>query len=256
MIRIGVVGASGRTGRFVLQALRESDSCVLQAAVVSPRSPQRGHVVEGSAVVYSDSLEALRSCDVVIEFSNPTVSVSVAQQCAEWGIPALLASTGHSREQMVDIKQCAERVAVGLASNTSLGAAVLSVLARQAKQLLGPAFDIEVMEIHHKMKKDAPSGTARSLIQEIEYGSQVVFGREGTRAEGEIGVVSLRGGDVVGDHTVYFLGHGERIELSHRVSTREVFGRGALALAASLVGRPSGCYSAEDLLAGSKTSKT
>jgi len=255
MIKVGVVGASGRTGRCVLQALRESDTCLLQAAVVSPQSPQRGHLVDGSAVVYSESLDVLRSCHVVIEFSNPMISVAVAQYCAEIGIPVLLASTGHTHDQMVDIKRRAERIAIGLASNTSLGAAALSVLTRHAQQLLGPAFDIEVMEIHHKMKRDAPSGTAKTVIQGIENGALVVFGREGRREQGEIGVASLRGGDVAGDHTVYFLGHGERIEITHRVSTREVFGRGALVLATNLIGKSPGCYSPHDLLVLSKTRK-
>lgn len=249
MIKIGVVGATGRTGRHVVEAIRENRSCVLHAAIVSPHSTSLGQVVGDTSIFYSDSLVSLAGCDVVIEFSNPDTSLTVVAACAASRIPVLVATTGHSEAQLASIRGYGEQIAVGVTPNTSIGAATLSVLAARAKELLGPEFDIEVMEIHHKMKKDAPSGTARAVISAIEGGSSVVFGREGLRQQGEIGVVSLRGGDVSGEHTVYFLGHGERIELSHNVSTREVFGRGAVSMAQKLSTKASGVYSSRDLLA-------
>ena len=248
MMKIGVVGATGRTGRHVVEAVRECPECVLHAAIVSSQSSALGRVVEGTSISFSDSLVSLAGCEVVIEFTNPETSVGVVAACAAAQVPVLVATTGHSQAQLAAIQGLGEKIAVGVTPNTSVGAAALSVLAARAKELLGTGFDIEVMEIHHKMKKDAPSGTARSVISAMEGESPVVFGREGLRTDGEIGVVSLRGGDVPGDHTVYFLGHGERIELSHKVSTREVFGRGAVSMAQKLSKKAPGVYSPRDLL--------
>jgi 4-hydroxy-tetrahydrodipicolinate reductase len=193
-------------------------------------------------------MEHLARCDVAIDFSTPDVSVGVADTCAKIGIPLLVATTGHSSAQIESIRSHGERVPVGIASNTSVGAVVLSKVASQAKRMLGADFDLEVMEIHHRMKKDAPSGTARSVLDELRGNETIVFGREGQRQSEEIGVVSLRGGDVVGDHTVYFLGHGERIEITHRVATREVFGQGAVRFALKLIGLKPGVYGAKDLV--------
>lgn len=248
MTRIGVVGATGRTGKFVVEAVLRRDDCSLAAAIVSPQSPKVSQVIPDSSVSYSSRLDDLAACDVVIDFSAPAVSVQVADICAKGGIPLLVGTTGHTSSQLQALHSVAVGIPLGITSNTSLGAATLSVLAREAKRMLGAEFDIEVMEIHHRMKKDAPSGTARSVLGDIQGDSPVVFGREGQRQPEEIGVVSLRGGDVVGDHTVYFLGHGERIEISHRVSTREVFGTGAVRFALTLAGKRPGVYAAKDLL--------
>jgi len=249
MRKVGVVGATGRTGRYVVQALAERSDAELCAAVVSPNSPSLGQHVEGSHVVYTSELESLAGADVVIEFSNPETSVRVAEWCAWRGVPVLAASTGHSAEQLKTLQGLGAAIAIAIISNTSVGAAVLTALVGQAQQLLGPTFDVEVLDIHHRGKKDAPSGTARTLVHSIASESQVVFGRQEQRQVGEVGVVSLRGGDVVGDHTVYFLGNGERIEIVHRVSTRAVFGQGAVDLAVRLCGLPRGVYSVDQLIA-------
>ena len=248
MIKVGVVGATGRTGRHVVEALRDGAECSIHAAIVSPQSSKIGSTVEGASVSYSGALQDLAGSDLVIEFSNPETSVEVVRWCVAAKVPVLVATTGHTEAQLAAIRSYAEQIPIAITPNTSVGAAALSMLAAHAKRILGPSFDIEVMEIHHKMKKDAPSGTARAVISAVEDGSSVVFGREGKREEGEIGVVSLRGGDVSGDHTVYFLGHGERIEISHRVSTREVFGRGAVTMALRLLGKAPGLYTPRDLL--------
>lgn len=249
MKKVGVVGATGRTGRHVVQALAERSDAELCAAIVSPTSTLLGQRVEGSHVDYSSELESLAGADVVIEFSNPETSVRVAEWCACHGVPVLAASTGHSAEQLKTLQELGAAIAIAIISNTSVGAAVLTALAGQAQQLLGPTFDVEVLDIHHRGKKDAPSGTARTLVHSIVSEPQIVFGRHGQRELGQVGVVSLRGGDVVGDHTVYLLGNGERIEITHRVSTRAVFGQGAVDLALRLLGLPRGVYSASQLIA-------
>jgi 4-hydroxy-tetrahydrodipicolinate reductase len=249
MIKVGLVGASGRTGDQVVTALRASSTSVLHAAIVSSQSSKRGASIPEMGVCYSSQLSDLLGSDVVVDFSVPDSSVAAAQWCAANGVPIIVATTGHSPQQLGDIKALGSRIPVVLAPNTSLGAATLSVLSEAAKGILGDGFDIEVFEIHHRGKKDAPSGTAKAIIEPLSDASEVVFGRSGLRKSGEVGVVSLRGGDVAGDHTVYFLGVGERIELTHRVTSREVFGRGAVRLAEMARVLEPGLYSARDLLA-------
>jgi 4-hydroxy-tetrahydrodipicolinate reductase len=251
MMKIGVVGATGRTGRFVVEAILARSDLRLGAALVSPRSKSLGAIVAGTEVQFSDDINALANTDLVIEFSTPDASVGVVEFCSARGIPVLVATTGHSPEQVARLNELGKRVALGITPNTSVGAAVLTSLAVRAKELLGPGFDIEVLDIHHRMKRDAPSGTAKSVIRPLVEDSDVVFGRAGLRRSGEVGVAALRGGDVVGDHTVYFLGEGERIEITHRVSTRAVFGQGAVALAVKLKGMSPGIYSAGQLIARS-----
>jgi 4-hydroxy-tetrahydrodipicolinate reductase len=207
-----------------------------------------GDKVAETQVVYSNDIKALVGSDAVIDFSNPETSTSVVEWCAENGVPLLVATTGHSDSQLQIIREFSCRLPIALVPNTSVGAAALTTLAENAKRLLGPSFDIEVLELHHKMKRDAPSGTARSIVESIAEPSNLVFGRQEIRKSGEVGIVSIRGGDVVGDHTVYFLGHGERIEISHRVIFRSVFGSGDIYLAEKLLLKPFGLYSARDLL--------
>jgi 4-hydroxy-tetrahydrodipicolinate reductase len=194
-------------------------------------------------------MRALAECDGVIDFSTPANSVIVARVCAEFNKPLLVATTGLSEEERGILLECARVVPLCIAPNTSLAATALKMAARYLREILGPSFDIEVMEIHHRMKKDAPSGTALNVISALTTANKgVVFGREGLRKDGEIGVVSLRGGDVPGDHTVYFLGNGERIELTQRAQNRAIFGTGAVVLMERLLGRPAGLYPVEDLL--------
>jgi len=248
MIRVAVVGASGRSGMFVVEALSEMPDMTLHAAVVSNSSAVLGQSVPGTEGRYVSDLEAVRGADVVVEFTRPAVSVAVTKVCEQLGIPVVVATTGHSAQEVSELHQSGSRIPLCIASNTSIGAAVLGILAERARDLLGNSFDIEVLDLHHRMKKDAPSGTARTLVSGLSCSDKVVFGRDGLRESGEVGVVSLRGGDAAGEHTVYFLGEGERIEVTHRVSNRAVFGRGALVLARVLCGRSPGVYSARDLI--------
>lgn len=249
MNRIGLIGASGRTGCHVVDALAKSSTSVLHAAIVSAESSRLGQAVEGTALMYSSDLSILRECDGVIDFSVPSSSVRVAEVCSQYEKPLLVAATGHSSAEKRLIEATAERAPVCIAPNTSLAATALKMAARYLQGVLGPAFDIEVMEIHHRMKRDAPSGTALNVISALTDSTEsVIFGREGMRQPGEVGVVSLRGGDVPGDHTVYFLGDGERIELTQRAQNRGIFGSGAVVLIERLIAKPRGIYRAEDLL--------
>ena len=249
MNRIGVVGASGRTGQHVVEALLSSSSSALRAALVSSGSTRLGEIIGSTGIEYSSDLAVLGECDGVIDFSTPTTSVAVARVCAEYRKPLLVATTGLSADDKRVIDECARVAPVCIAPNTSLAATALKMAASYLQGILGSSFDIEVMEIHHRMKKDAPSGTALNVISGLTSSHEsVVFGREGLRKDGEIGVVSLRGGDVPGDHTVYFLGNGERIELTQRSQNRAIFGAGAVVLMERLIGKSAGLYLVEDLL--------
>jgi 4-hydroxy-tetrahydrodipicolinate reductase len=249
MNRVGVVGASGRTGHHVIEALLSSSSSKLHAALVSSGSSRLGELIGSTGVAYSSDVRALAECDGVIDFSTPTTSVAVARVCAEFKKPLIVATTGLNADDKRVIEECARVAPVCIAPNTSLAATALKMAARYLQGVLGPSFDIEVMEIHHRMKKDAPSGTALNVISGLAASNDsVIFGREGLRNDGEIGVVSLRGGDVPGDHTVYFLGNGERIELTQRAQSRAIFATGAVALVERLLQRSAGLYLVEDLL--------
>lgn len=249
MRQIGVVGASGRTGHHVVEALERSGTSALRAAIVSAGSSRLGKKAGSTDVLYSSDLGLLSECDGVIDFSTPASTVQVARVCAELRKPLLVATTGLSDDEMKVVGETAKRAAVCVAPNTSLAATALKMAASYLQRILGPSFDIEVMEIHHRMKRDAPSGTAKNVISALTANPErVVFGREGLRGSDEIGVVSLRGGDVPGDHTVFFLGEGERIELTQRAQNRAIFGSGAVVLIERLIGHDAGLYRVEDLL--------
>lgn len=250
---VGVVGASGRSGRFVLEALKDNPEMALGAALVSNTSKMLEQDTGVDGVRYSSDLSTIARCDGVIDFSSAEAGEAVAGVCCAHRIPLLVAATGHSQSQRAAIEGVGGVAPLCIASNTSVGAAVLALTAEYAKGLLGESFDIEVMEIHHKMKRDAPSGTAKSVVERLVGGQgEIVYGRPGLRGAGEVGVVSLRGGDIPGDHTVYFLGHGERLEITHSVNDRRVFGQGAVTLLGKLMGRKPGVYTARDLLLGIK----
>ncbi len=247
--RVAVIGASGRTGRHVVSAVGARDDVVLHAAVVSSGSTKVGVVVEGTSIAYSGSLDAISGADLVIDFTTPEVSMQVVRRCVEMRVPVLVGTTGHSQEQLREFEDLGKAIPLARVSNTSLGATVLSSLAREAKRLLGPSFDIEIVEIHHNQKKDAPSGTALMIAEGLIDDERIVANRSSKREPGEVGVGSLRGGSVAGDHTVYFLGEGERIELVHRVSSRATFGIGAVSMGLKLCQKLEvGIYQARDLI--------
>jgi 4-hydroxy-tetrahydrodipicolinate reductase len=202
-----------------------------------------------------DPLEpVMAKADVVIDFSHADASDGICHAVAQHKKALVMGTTGHAAEQKRGIERCAESVPVVLASNFSIGVNTLFWLTRKTAEMLGPDFDLEIVEMHHRMKRDAPSGTAMTLLEILKaqrrigstrHGRQ---GNVGARRPGEIGVHSIRGGDVVGDHTVIFAGTGERLELTHRASSRDTFAQGALRAAHWVAGRSPGLYSMEDVL--------
>ena len=210
-----------------------------------------------ASVAETDDFEIADDGDVLIDFSAPGALQASLERAVSAGIPILVGTTGLGEEADRRIAEASKSVAVLRAANTSLGVAVLSDLVERAANALGPDWDIEIVEMHHRMKADAPSGTALALGEAAAEGRgspmHAERGRDGTglkRQEGAIGFASLRGGSVAGEHDVIFAGPQERLILSHRAESRMIFARGALAAARFLVGKPAGLYSMRDIIGG------
>lgn len=205
-----------------------------------------------------DALEPIVDrCDAVIDFSSHTATEALAQICAQHQKAVVIGTTGHSNDDRSRIVALGARIPLVLSSNYSTGVNTLFWLTRKAAEILGPAFDLEIVEMHHRLKRDAPSGTARTLaeilaeVRKQQLEKVVRHGRSGIvgeRTSQEIGIHSVRGGDVVGDHTVIFAGLGERVELTHKASTRETFATGALRAALWVVKQKPGLYTMQDVL--------
>jgi 4-hydroxy-tetrahydrodipicolinate reductase len=242
-LRVSLVGASGRMGQAVQAcARRHPESFVLVGL------PGRG----------DDWAAAFEYCDIVIDFSLPETTDALIEAVVKTKKPLVVGTTGHDEPARERIARAANAVPLLLAANFSVGVNVLFWLARGAASILGPDFDLEVIEAHHRQKKDAPSGTARRLVELLAEARQLNLARDlrhgrtgavGPRTADEIGVHSVRGGDVVGEHTVLFAGMGERLELTHRASNRETFAAGALRAAEWLAGqKPGRIFDMEDVL--------
>jgi 4-hydroxy-tetrahydrodipicolinate reductase len=205
-----------------------------------------------------DFAAALSQCDAVIDFSATHITPQVAKACADAGKVLVIGTTGHELPEREQINQAAARIPLVFSPNYSVGVNTLFWLTRKAAEILGPGFDLEVVEMHHRLKKDSPSGTARHLaeilaeVRKLDYAEAARHGRAGIvgeRTHDEIGVHAIRGGDVVGDHTVRFAADGELIDLSHRATRRETFAYGALKAAAWLLTQPpTRLYSMRDVL--------
>ncbi len=205
-----------------------------------------------------DDLAAIISgCDVVIEFSSHSATPGIAELCAGQGKAMVIGTTGHDDAARSLITNCASRIPIVLASNFSTGVNTLFWLTRKAAEILGPGYDLEVVEMHHRLKKDAPSGTAKSLaeiladVRKQQLAKVARHGREGLVGERtleEIGIHAIRGGDVVGDHTVIFATPGERVELTHKASSRDTFANGAFRAALWVVKQKPGLYDMQDVL--------
>ncbi len=241
MTRLVINGAKGRMGQALLSgAAQNADFTVV------------------GAVDQGDDLAAvLPGADVVIDFTFHEVTAGVARLCARHGTALVIGTTGHSEEEKSAIRHCAQSVPMVWASNYSTGVNTLFWLTRKAAEILGPGFDLEVVEMHHRLKRDAPSGTATTLLEilgdvrKVQLAEVLRHGRQGITGErtpGEIGIHAIRGGDVVGDHTVIFAASGERVELTHKASSRDTFALGALRASAWVVGRAPGVYSMQDVL--------
>jgi 4-hydroxy-tetrahydrodipicolinate reductase len=239
-VRVLLLGAKGRMGQ----------------AIAAGAAGAEVEIIAGLDLG-DDIAKEISKCDIVIDFSHPNASGELSRACSEAKKPAVIGTTGHSTDERTAIEKLSGSVPVVLSPNFSVGVNALFWLTRKAAEMLGENFDLEVTEMHHRLKKDAPSGTAKKLaeilceVRALDYAKNVRHGREGLVGErpgNEIGVHSVRGGDVVGDHTVTFAGAGERLELSHKASSRETFALGALRAAKWIVGKPPGLYSMQDVL--------
>lgn len=238
-LRVALVGAAGRMGQAVRCAI-ESEEAVEAVA----------RFEQGDQLFFGD-------CEVVIDFSHADATDAVCAGCVAAGKPLVIGTTGHSDDQHGRIAQAAEEIPVVLAANFSVGVNTLFWLTRRAAELLGEDFEVEIVETHHRLKKDAPSGTAKRLAKvvckarELSPEKDVVHGRAGMTGERparQVGMHAIRAGDVVGDHTVIFAAMGERLELTHKASSRETFALGAVRAAKWIIGKPAGLYSMEDVL--------
>lgn len=264
-MRIGIAGCTGRMGLALMKAVSETDGVSLAAGSIRPDQsvPARdfwlGSGVMGDVLVVTTADALFRDADAVIDFTTPASTLALAEQAAATGKALVIGTTGLTEEQFMELGRFAERAPIVWASNMSVGVTLLGELVREVAKKLDPSFDIEVVEMHHRNKVDAPSGTALSLGRAAAEGRGVDFdgvsclsreGQTGARPTGEIGFATLRGGDVIGDHTVMFAGQGERIELTHKSSSRSIYAYGAIRAALWLSGKPAGLYSMSDVLAG------
>mgnify|MGYP000642789421 CR=1 FL=1 len=241
MTKIIINGARGRMGQALQNCAARCDNLQVIAAID-----------------LGDDLDSvLPQGDVIIEFSAPQVTPGVAALCAQHRKPLVIGTTGHSAAQRDEILKATQVIPMVWTANFSTGVNTLFWLTRKAAEILGPGYDLEVVEMHHRLKKDAPSGTAKALgeilaqVRRLQYEEAVRHGRAGLvgeRTSNEIGMHALRGGDVVGEHTVIFATPGERVELTHKASSRETFAMGALRAAQWVLQRPPGLYDMQDVL--------
>jgi 4-hydroxy-tetrahydrodipicolinate reductase len=262
--RIGVIGCAGRMGRMLIADIAATEGCELAGGAAKPGSTAVGQDLGELAGVgrvgiaaTGDARQVLRDSDVAIDFTSPEATASHAALAAELGRPIVIGTTGLSGEQESAIRRAAERVPVVWAANTSLGINLLLGLVEQVAARLGPEWDIEIVEMHHRGKVDAPSGTALTLGRTAAAARGAVFdevaqrGRDGItgpRKAGAIGFAALRGGDNIGEHHVIFAGLGESLELTHRATNRAIYAKGAVRAACWLVTRPPGLYGMKEVL--------
>ena len=266
--RIAVAGAGGRMGQALIEATLAAPDLALAAAFDVPGNAATGNDAGGrfgratGSIVGSDVDASVRAADVLIDFTRPEGTLAHLAACARHGTAAVIGTTGFSEAQKSQLAACSRQIPVVFAPNMSIGVNVLLKLVELAAHGLGPDFDIEIVEMHHKHKVDAPSGTALRLGEAAAAGAGrslaecAVYAREGLTGErkpGTIGFATLRGGDVVGEHTVIFAGAGERIELSHQATSRQNFATGALRaaryVAARRASRQPGLADMQDVLA-------
>lgn len=266
-MRVAVAGASGRMGRTLIEAIGASDDLVLSGALDAPGSPALGldagtHSTGTRAVRVTCDLRAgLADAQVLIDFTRPEGTLAHAAVCRELGIKLVIGTTGFSDAQKAEIAGHARHIAIVMAPNMSIGVNVVLKLLDTAARALDAGFDVEIIEAHHRHKIDAPSGTALKMGEVVAKASGrnlkecAVYARDGLSSPdgGErdpraIGFSSIRGGDIVGDHTVLFAGNGERIEITHRAGSRATYAEGSLRAARFLIGRASGLYGMDEVL--------
>lgn len=264
MVKVAVAGAAGRMGRRICALTSEYEGITLAGAFEMPSHKEIGADAGELAGIGSAGVklapginDVLGGSDVVIDFTAPEATLANLEAVAKAGKAMVIGTTGIDKAGQAKIAELARKVPVVYAGNMSLGINLLTSIVADIARSLGADYDVEVVEAHHKMKKDSPSGTALMLAKAAadalgrDLDKDGVFERHGIigeRKKNEIGVQTIRGGDVVGEHTVMFLGMGERIEVTHRVSNRDTFARGALKAALWLSGKPAGLYNMQDVL--------
>jgi len=261
-MNICMAGACGRMGRRILELAAASDDIQIGGAFDTPESAgaelqvgaETGHA---TTVIVGGSVDELENADVLIDFTAPEACINHVRSATLMQKPSVVGTTGLSPEEVETLRGFAREVAVVYAPNMSVGVNLLFKLTGEVARLLGLDYNVEIVEVHHNQKKDSPSGTAVRLAEraaeglDLDYASQTRHGRAGivgARPRAEIGMHALRGGDVVGEHTVSFIGQGERIELTHRAHNRDNFARGALVAARFALGAPPGLYDMQDVL--------
>ncbi|MHB8110644.1 MAG: 4-hydroxy-tetrahydrodipicolinate reductase [Syntrophorhabdaceae bacterium] len=259
MVKIAITGACGKMGRAILKLALDDGDCEVSGLIEMNGHPMTNKIhdaMAGKGPLITDDIDrGISGADAVIDFTEPKASLAYFRAAREKGIPIVIGTTGIQGADLDSLQKTAGARAV-ISPNMSVGMNVLFDLARRVSAIVGDAYDAEIVELHHHWKKDAPSGSALKIKDAVEAGQNdrswiEVFGREGIvgeRKKDEIGIMSIRGGDIVGEHTLYFAGIGERLELTHKAWSRDNFARGALIAAKWLVKQPSGIYSMKDVL--------
>ena len=263
-LRLVVTGAAGRMGRTLVQAIHAAPGVALAGALEVPGSIALGQdagLLAGcgkmGVPITDDAAAAFKKAEGLLDFTIPAASVALAALAAKAGVIHIMGTTGLSAADLAQVRAAAERTAIVQSGNMSLGVSLLGALVRRVALSLGPEFDIEIVEMHHRAKIDAPSGTALRLgeaaaegrgVKLAEHSARGRDGVTGARRAGDIGFSALRGGTVIGEHAVIFAGQGERIELHHKAEDRSLFANGALRAALWARGRPPGLYSMADVL--------
>ncbi len=261
--RIAVAGASGRMGHMLIEAIRLSHHCTLAGALDVAASPAIGNDAtaflgqQSDVLIHADIRQGLKDAQVLIDFTRPEGTMAHLAACRALGVKLVIGTTGFSDVQKAEIAAAARDIAIVMAPNMSVGVNVTLKLLEMAAQALNTGYDIEIVEAHHRHKVDAPSGTALKMGEVIagalgrDLKDCAVYAREGVTGERDpssIGFATIRGGDVVGDHTVMFLGDGERIEIAHKSSNRVSYAQGGLRAARFLAGHRTGLFDMFDVL--------
>jgi 4-hydroxy-tetrahydrodipicolinate reductase len=251
VVRVAIAGASGRMGLALLEAAAATEGVALGAAVDLAASTW------GGVSIGTDVASALANSDVLVDFTRPDGTLGHVRECVSAQRAIVIGTTGFSSEQLAQIRAAAKKIPIVMAPNMSVGINVALRLVEMAARSLGPDYDVEVFEMHHRKKVDAPSGTALKLgeVAAAARGASLDkdgvferYGQTGERKPGTVGFSVARGGDVVGDHTVYFAGPGERIEITHRSASRANYAQGAMRAAKFVAGRTPGLYDMQDVL--------
>ncbi|MET0350169.1 MAG: 4-hydroxy-tetrahydrodipicolinate reductase [Rhizobacter sp.] len=262
-IKIAIAGASGRMGRMLIEAVAGTDDCVLAGALDVPSSPAIGQDASAflgrpsGVAITADLAKGLAGAQVLIDFTRPEGTLAHLAACREHGVAAVIGTTGFSDAQKAEIAEHARHIGIMMAPNMSVGVNVVLKLLDMAARALNQGYDIEIIEAHHRHKVDAPSGTALKMGEVVadalgrDLKDCAVYGREGVTGERDpstIGFATVRGGDIIGDHTVLFAGTGERIEISHKSSSRATYAQGSLRAARFLASRGPGLFDMNDVL--------